>query len=82
VKKYTFDMEVRFNYKIDRDKLFRLVAEFAKEYPDAVEAILNVVKQQKGKVGCPFPFDCSRFPCGPLTCNADTLDNGHAYRMS
>lgn len=31
---------------------------------------------------CPFPFECSRFPCGEYGCNADMCSNGYAYRYS
>lgn len=31
---------------------------------------------------CPFPFDCNKFPCGEVGCNADACSGGYAYRYS
>jgi len=77
------------SYHIKRDvsiwltdvDMLNVTIKFAEEYPDVLSVVLDVLKMGD-KINCPFPFECDRFPCEGLWCNADTLSNGYAYRMS
>jgi hypothetical protein len=67
--------------EIDREELFGIVVNFSKKHPKVIKAILDALLKGD-KIKCPFPFDCSSFPCKSLNCNADVCSNGYAYRMS
>jgi len=77
------------SYYIKRDhsirltdvEMFSIAIRFYEEHPDALTVALDVLKMGD-KINCPFPFECGCFPCEGLWCNADTLSNGYAYRMS
>ena len=70
-----------YDYKLRAIEEFGIIVRWCRLYPTAVERVLEVVTNG-GKIRCIFPFECKRFPCDTLYCNADTCDNGHAYRMS
>ena len=62
-------------------EMLNIAIAFYEDHPDVLDVAIDVIKMGD-KINCPFPFECNRFPCEGLYCNADTLSNGYAYRMS
>lgn len=64
---------------VSKEGVEAAILEFIRDYPDLAFRVRTL---GFGKISCPFPFECEQFPCSSLKCNADSLSNGHAYRMS
>ena len=63
-----------------RDELSAVI-KWINRYPQAVKNLQQAIENGT-PIRCPFPVECSKFPCKTMHCNADVLSNGHAYRMS
>ena len=90
MKEIDWEDEYKNLIKIDRNLSFtlsyknemRCVIKWIQRYPEAVKNLQNAMENDNKRIRCPFPVECSKFPCENMCCNADVLDNGHAYRMS
>ena len=63
--------------QVDEWDQLQIIRSWCKEKPDVVKKLL---KNPKGT--CPFPKECRNFPCKDLSCNADEILDGFAFRRS
>jgi len=87
------DMGDHPRHRIPKAEKQRIFNSYGRRYPDIKKKMVEILKERaedfkihkstrKSDCSCPFPFRCEAFPCDTLSCNADTLSNGRAYRMS
>lgn len=76
----------RCSFYLSPEDIYSLLIKLKKnpDWNKRIEKILNSdIKTDVGRGSYSFPFDCNSFSeCEETYCNADTLNNGYAYRMS